>query len=69
MSEPATLDPAAAGDAASSNMIAQFFEGLTALDVERVPQPALADDWAPATTATPSTSACATTSRSRTARR
>jgi ABC-type oligopeptide transport system substrate-binding subunit len=45
MGEPATLDPAAAGDAGSSGFIAQLFEGLTALDPTRTPRPALAERW------------------------
>jgi ABC-type transport system substrate-binding protein len=43
--EPATLDPAAAGDAISAAVIAQLFEGLTAIDPERTPRPALAVGW------------------------
>ncbi len=42
---PATLDPAAAGDADSAAVIAQLFEGLTALDPSRTPRPALAERW------------------------
>ena len=34
MGEPATLDPAAAGDAGSAAFIAQLFEGLTAIDAD-----------------------------------
>lgn len=43
--EPATLDPAAAGDATSAAVIAQVFEGLTAIDPEGTPRPALAAGW------------------------
>jgi ABC-type oligopeptide transport system substrate-binding subunit len=46
MSAPNTLDPAAAGDAASAAVIAQLFEGLTAIDGSLVPRPALAASWA-----------------------
>ncbi len=45
MGEPATLDPAAAGDSSSMAVIAQLFEGLTALDPTRTPRPALAERW------------------------
>ena len=45
MGEPATLDPAAAGDAGSAAFIAQLFEGLTAIDPTRTPRPALAERW------------------------
>ncbi len=45
MSEPATLDPAAAGDAASAAVIAQLFEGLTATGPDQAPRPALAERW------------------------
>jgi ABC-type oligopeptide transport system substrate-binding subunit len=45
MTEPATLDPAAAGDAGSAAVIAQLFEGLTAVDPTRTPRPALAERW------------------------
>jgi oligopeptide transport system substrate-binding protein len=45
MGEPATLDPAAAGDAGSAAVIAQLFEGLTAIDASLVPRPALAESW------------------------
>ncbi len=45
MGEPATLDPAAAGDAASAAVIAQVFEGLTAIDPSQTPRPALAERW------------------------
>ncbi len=45
MGEPATLDPAEAGDAGSSAVIAQLFEGLTAIDRTRTPRPALAEGW------------------------
>ena len=46
MGEPATIDPAAAGDAASAAVIAQLFEGLTAIDGNLAPRPALAESWA-----------------------
>ena len=42
---PSTLDPAAAGDANSSAVIAQLFELLMAFDAERQLQPALAASW------------------------
>ncbi len=42
---PYTLDPAHAGDAASANVIAQVFDGLTAFDAQSNVQPALADSW------------------------
>jgi oligopeptide transport system substrate-binding protein len=45
MSAPTTIDPAAAGDAASAAVIAQLFEGLTAIDGSLVPRPALAAGW------------------------
>ncbi len=45
MGEPATLDPAAAGDAGSAAVIAQLFEGLTAIDPTRTARPALAERW------------------------
>jgi ABC-type oligopeptide transport system substrate-binding subunit len=45
MGEPATLDPAAASDAGSAAVIAQLFEGLTAMDPTRTPRPALAERW------------------------
>lgn len=45
MGEPATLDPAAAGDVASAAVIAQLFEGLTAIDATLTPRPALAERW------------------------
>lgn len=45
MGEPATLDPAAAGDAASSAFIAQVFETITSFDDDRNLQPALAESW------------------------
>ncbi len=43
--EPFTYDPAHAGDAGSSNVITQVFEGLTAFDAQSNVQPALADSW------------------------
>ena len=45
MGEPATLDPAAAGDAGSAAVIAQLFEGLATIDPARTPRPALAEGW------------------------
>lgn len=45
LGEPATLDPAAAGDAGSSAFIAQVFETLTTFDTDRNLQPALAESW------------------------
>jgi oligopeptide transport system substrate-binding protein len=45
MSDPATIDPAAAGDAGSAAVIAQLFEGLTAIDGNLAPRPALAASW------------------------
>ena len=42
---PATLDPAAAGDAGSSAVIAQLFETLTAIDPSLTVRPALAERW------------------------
>lgn len=45
MSAPATIDPAAAGDAGSAAVIAQLFEGLTAIDGSLTPRPALAASW------------------------
>ncbi len=46
LSTPATLDPAAAGDAASAAVIAQVFESLTTVDANLVVRPALAESWA-----------------------
>jgi ABC-type transport system substrate-binding protein len=40
-----TLDPAAAGDAGSSGVIAQLFEPLTAIDPSLTVRPALAERW------------------------
>ena len=45
MSEPTTLDPAAAPDADSAAVIAQVFEGLTWVDAAGEAQPALAASW------------------------
>ncbi len=45
MSAPTTIDPAAAGDAGSAAVIAQLFEGLTAIDGSLAPRPALAAGW------------------------
>ena len=42
---PTTLDPAAAGDAGSSSVIAQVFESLTAFDADLQVRPALAESW------------------------
>jgi oligopeptide transport system substrate-binding protein len=46
MSAPQTIDPAKAGDAGSAAVIAQLFEGLTAIDGSLTPRPALAAGWA-----------------------
>ena len=43
--EPATLDPARAGDTSSAVVIAQLFEGLTAFDPGLNVRPALAASW------------------------
>jgi oligopeptide transport system substrate-binding protein len=43
--EPATLDPAAQGDADSAAVTAQLFETLTTFDGNLQLQPALADSW------------------------
>jgi len=45
MGEPATLDPAVAGDAGSAQVIAQLFESLTSIDASQALQPALAERW------------------------
>ena len=45
MSGPLTIDPAKAGDAGSAAVIAQLFEGLTAIDGSLTPRPALAASW------------------------
>jgi len=45
LGEPATLDPAAAGDAGSAAVIAQVFESLTAIDPSQALRPALAERW------------------------
>jgi oligopeptide transport system substrate-binding protein len=45
VAEPATLDPAAAGDAGSAAFIAQLFESLTAFDPSLALRPALAERW------------------------
>jgi ABC-type transport system substrate-binding protein len=45
MGDPATIDPAVAGDAGSAAVIAQLFEGLTAIDGSLTPRPALAEGW------------------------
>jgi len=43
--EPSTLDPARVGDAGSAAVVAQLYEGLTALDGSLVARPALARSW------------------------
>ena len=43
--EPATLDPAVAGDLGSAVVISQLFEGLTAFDTGLNVRPALASSW------------------------
>lgn len=45
MGAPATLDPAAAGDAGSSLVIGQLYETLTAVDATLSVRPALAGSW------------------------
>ena len=45
MTAPVTIDPAVAGDAGSAAVIAQLFEGLTAIDGSLTPRPALAAGW------------------------
>ena len=45
MGAPATLDPAAQGDAGSAAVTAQLFETLTTFDADRQIQPALARSW------------------------
>ncbi len=42
---PVAWDPARMGDARSASILAQVWEGLTALDSEARVQPALAQDW------------------------
>jgi ABC-type oligopeptide transport system substrate-binding subunit len=44
-SEPASIDPARHGDAASAVIVAQLFETLTAFDTDLTLQPALAESW------------------------
>ena len=44
-SMPASWDPAAISDAASAQMLAQVYEGLTVLDAEAQLRPALAEAW------------------------
>jgi len=44
-SEPASIDPARHGDAASAVIVAQLFETLTAFDADLTLQPALAESW------------------------
>ena len=41
----ATLDPAAAGDAGSANVIGQLYETLTSFDTTLTLRPALAESW------------------------
>ncbi len=43
---PATYDPGMQGDAGTAALLAQVFEGLTALDASMHVQPALAQSWA-----------------------
>lgn len=43
--EPSRLDPAMTTNLAENNTELQLFEGLTRLDKEDVPQPALAESW------------------------
>ena len=43
--EPASLDPAMTTGLAEANVQAELFEGLTRLDKDNQPQPALADRW------------------------
>lgn len=45
LSGPTTMDPAAAGDAASAAIIAQVFESLTTVDADLTVRPALAGSW------------------------
>jgi ABC-type oligopeptide transport system substrate-binding subunit len=45
MSPATTLDPAATGDAASANVIAQVYETLTSFDSTLTLRPALAESW------------------------
>ena len=42
---PTSWDPARIGDAGSASMLAQVYEGLTALDANNAVQPALASHW------------------------
>ena len=42
---PASWDPAAISDAASAQMLAQVYEGLTVLDADAQLRPALAESW------------------------
>lgn len=43
--EPSRLDPAMTTALVESNVELQIFEGLTRLDDDDVPQPALAESW------------------------
>ena len=43
--EPSRLDPAMTTNLAENNTELQLFEGLTRLDKDDVPQPALAASW------------------------
>ena len=43
--EPASLDPAMTTGLAEANVQAELFEGLTRLDRDNQPQPALAERW------------------------
>ena len=43
--EPASIDPAGHGDAASATVVAQLYESLTAFDACNVLRPALAESW------------------------
>jgi ABC-type oligopeptide transport system substrate-binding subunit len=45
MGGPATLDPAATGDAGSANVIAQLYETVTSFDTTLTLRPALAESW------------------------
>lgn len=42
---PASIDPAAQGDAGSAAVTAQLFESLTSFDADRQTRPALAESW------------------------
>jgi ABC-type transport system substrate-binding protein len=45
VNEPATFDPAAAGDAGTAAITAQLYETLTTYDASLTLQPALAASW------------------------